>query len=385
MGLDCEAWYGGSYGPGPWDDPGPVAPPPRAEGRAGAPVFDWARPQWDAIFGKGPRVPGDALVLGRFLPAHRGHAVLIARAAAHVQGTVHVGIACTTADFIAPRDRREAVQKLFPFGNGRALEVSDVGRGPAGEGDAFWDPWLAWFRADPKLAACRTLVAGDPNARRFAELLGLSFLLVDRSELPLSASMIRADPWKHWNDIAPDLRSYFTRTVALVGPEGAGKSTLAKALGAHYRTSLATEYLPRWCQAMGVEVSSAQQLTVAVHGGQLRSIQLARRIAWGFCFADTEEVSLSLWSERLHGVRGWWEAEAEAPALTLLLEDAAPWLGRKDRDEPPQRLAFFDALRREWSARGWPFVVVGGPREARLGQAIAAIDAWVKERPAAVR
>ena len=381
MGLDFDAWYGGSYDPEP---SGPVAPVPLAEGGALATLFDWVRPQWDTTYRQDHRVPGDALVLGRFLPAHRGHALLISRAAAHVQGKVHLGVAGTTGDFIPPSARSTAVFQLVPREHrGDALQCIDVGAGPVGAGDAFWAPWLAWFRAQPKLAACRTLVAGDPNARRFAELLGLSFLLVDRSELPLSASMIRADPWKHWEDIAPNLRSYFTRTVALVGPEGAGKSTLGKALGAHYRTSLATEYLPRWCRTMGVDVPSVQQLAGEVLEGQLGSLRQARVSARGFCFADTESLSLSLWSKRLHGVPGTWDAAP--PSLTLLLEDAAPWLGRKDRDEPQQRLAFFEALRREWSARAWPFVVVGGPREARFGQAITAIDAWVKQRPAAVR
>lgn len=366
MGLeDVEDWYGGSYDVTP---AGPTPPAAKVEGAQAFSVAEWA--PLVALVPRG-KTPGDALVLGRFLPVHRGHARLLAAAVGHVAGRVHVGVSARSGDLLTPAMRARTLFALLPpAAQGSVAHAQDLGRQGEPDGDDFWQPWLAWLGQQPSLKRCRVLVSGTPSARRFAELAGLEFHLVDRSEVPVSGTAIRADPWKHWDDIAPLLRQHYTRAVALVGPEGAGKSTLGEALRVHYGTRLATEYTPRYLATFGL-LRPRREDFAELERGVLDGWDAARQGARKLFFLDTELLQLWLWERRLFGdVK---ERRLVAPALTLLLDDA-PWLGSPERDEPEARRAFVAELRRELEQRGWPYVFISGPREARLEQAIRAVD-----------
>ena len=187
MGFDLDgdklhAWYGGNYN----YEPPPPPPPATTEGGDAPPVpASWAQTHWGPKDWPGKR-PGDALVMGRFLPVHRGHA------------------------------------------------------------------WLA----------------AEPKAERFAQLAKLEFVLVDRTTVSASGTSIRRAPWKYWNDIAPALRGPFTSCVSLVGPEGAGKTTLARKLREHFKTSLANEYTVDFLRAEGRDAPTKEELAGPIWNGQ---------------------------------------------------------------------------------------------------------------------
>lgn len=372
---DARAWYGGGY-----YEPPPLPPEATTEGGAPPPpTVDWARPHFE--FGaRAVKHQGDALVLGRFLPFHAGHARLLGRALQVVSGRVHVVIADWPDDFIDAASRAYAVADLLPRArSGKVLVAKQVGRRGEPDGDSFWAPWVEWLKAKKELSGCQVLVSGEPTAQRFAELAGLAFELVDRQELAVSGTAVRRAPWKHWDDIAPALRPHFTSSVALVGPEGAGKSTLASALGRHFQTSVAHEYLADWLRGTGNTMPTRAQMEGDVWNGQRFSWNLARGNARRFFIADTDQLTLALWARRLFGspIR----AEPWRPGFTLLCDDASPWMGPRDRDEPEARKQMVIEFRRLLTGRGWPFAVLEGPREGRFAQAVEHVEKWVRSNP----
>lgn len=381
MGFDLDsdelrAWYGGGYNAEP--PPGP--PPATTEGGELAPgPATWATPLWGPKDWPGKR-PGDALVMGRFFPVHRGHAYLLARAAAAVAGRVHVVVAGTKGDFIDVSARASTAANLVPRNSlGSVLSALEVGRMGEPDGDSFWTPWLEWVAAQRPLKPVTTLVAADPKAERFAQLARLEFVLVDRTQVSTSGTAIRREPWTYWNDIAPALRGPFTSCVALVGPEGAGKSTLAKKLRQHFKTSLANEYTVDFLRAEGRNQPTGPELSDAIWNGQTEAWAAAKARATRFFIADTDHLTLALWSRRLTGAVI--KKEPQRPGLTLLLDDATPWLGPKDRDQPAQRQQLVTEFRRLLTGRGWDFHVIDGPREGRFDQAVARIEAWIRTNP----
>ena len=372
---DTRAWYGGGY----YEEPPP--PPPGATAHGGVVLPDTKT--WLSTVpkpGATQRRAGNALVLGRFLPAHRGHAYLLARAAEAVEGRVYVVVSGSRGDFLDAGLRRDAVQALLPTPKVSEVVVArDVGRSGTPDGDAFWQPWLDWLAQRPRARECTTLVAADPQAERFAQLMKLDFVLVDRTTVGVSGTAIRRAPWKYWDDIAPALRAHFTSCVSLVGPEGAGKSYLARQLAAHYGTSAANEYTVDWLRGTGESTPAFSQLEGEIWNGVREAWRIARHRAFRFFIADTDHLTIALWARRLHD--RVIKSEPVRPGLTLLMDDATPWSGPKERDEPEARAQMVVEFRRLLSARGWPFHVLSGPREGRFEQAVKHIDAWVRSNP----
>lgn len=62
----------------------------------------------------------------------------------------------------------------------------------------------------------------------------------ERKDVPISATMVRSDPYKYMEYIAWPARKRFTKRVAIVGVESTGKTTMAKHLAKLFKT----EWIP---------------------------------------------------------------------------------------------------------------------------------------------
>ena len=65
---------------------------------------------------------------------------------------------------------------------------------------------------------------------------------VDRGIHPISATMIRENPIKHWNKIAWAFRPYFSTNILITGTASEGKSTLTRDIAAYFGIPYSEEY-----------------------------------------------------------------------------------------------------------------------------------------------
>ncbi len=63
----------------------------------------------------------------------------------------------------------------------------------------------------------------------------------DRSEVPISSTKIRFNPFKHWEYIPPICREHYAKRILIVGSESVGKSTLTQNLSIAYNTNYVGE------------------------------------------------------------------------------------------------------------------------------------------------
>ena len=82
------------------------------------------------------------------------------------------------------------------------------------------------------------------DAPRYREHLGIETILVDpeRSFMNISGNQIRRDPFRYWDYIPTEVKPFFVRTVAILGGESSGKSTLVNKLANIFNTTSAREY-----------------------------------------------------------------------------------------------------------------------------------------------
>ncbi len=63
----------------------------------------------------------------------------------------------------------------------------------------------------------------------------------ERTEINISATKIRKNPYKYWDYIAKSIRHFFTYKVLIIGGESCGKTTMTDILGKYYNTVISTE------------------------------------------------------------------------------------------------------------------------------------------------
>lgn len=81
----------------------------------------------------------------------------------------------------------------------------------------------------------------EADAPQYMEHLGIETVLVDpkRTFMSISGAQIRENPFRYWEYIPTEVKPFFVRTVAILGGESSGKSTLVNKLANIFNTTSA--------------------------------------------------------------------------------------------------------------------------------------------------
>ncbi|MCB9765432.1 MAG: AAA family ATPase [Alphaproteobacteria bacterium] len=322
------------------------------------------------------------LVLGKFLPPHRGHLYLCHFARSCVDRLCVV--VDTPADAPIPGAVRVAwMRELLPD-----CVVVDLGRAMPQYPHEHPDFWALWREA--LLAAVPwpidRVFASEPYGVRLAAELGARFTPVDPGRVHgSSGTAIRADPFAHWGLLPDCVRPWYARRICVFGPESTGKTTLARRLAERFDTLCVPEYARIWLEARGGDVCEDDIPHIAE--GQAASEDALARDANRLLFCDTDLLTTVIWSEVLYGRCPAWIREAAAArryALTLLCDVDVPWVDDPVRYLPEARQAFFQRCEQALIEAGRPCVVVRGSWEARWSIAVEAAERALRGPPDAV-
>jgi NadR type nicotinamide-nucleotide adenylyltransferase len=322
------------------------------------------------------------VIIGKFMPPHLGHQYLIDFGAAYVDElTVLV---CSIAREPIPGDLRfEWVRDFFP--NVRVLHHdAEIPQEPH-EHPEFWAIWREAIR---KYAgeSIDYLFASEDYGWKLAEVLGAEYVPVDhaRTLVPISATRIRENPLANWEFLLPTARSHYVKRVAIVGPESAGKSTLARQLAARYQTVCVEEYArglldfnKGWCEP--------HHIPQIARGHRASEVALARQ-ANRILFTDTDLLTTTVWSRMLYNdCPGWIRDQADAQRFdfTLLLDCDLDWEndGQRYMPDHTERRNFLEIMRSELERLDRPYALIQGRGAARLQEAVRQVDQRVPAPP----
>ncbi len=191
------------------------------------------------------------IVFGSFCPLHQGHLDMIMKAKKENDGGCVVVVCGYSGDKGEPRmpheKRYRYVREFFRDDDLVAVyAINDSELGIALYPDG-WNEWLVEFKRLLNIAteneeAERIWYVGEPDYYEGLTVRGEKAVLLDRGENPISGTMIRKDPLKHWDKIAGTFRRIFSLNILIIGTASEGKSTLTADLGKYFNSLYSYEW-----------------------------------------------------------------------------------------------------------------------------------------------
>lgn len=326
------------------------------------------------------------LVIGKFLPFHKGHELLVAEAERACEQLTVVVVDAGWQD-IPVEVRIDWIKEGFP-----GARVVSVDQDALGLDD--WDT-PGWAQATVEAhggLAPDAVFSSEEYGRPWAEAMGCEHELVDleRRQVPISGTAVRSDPLANLDYLPPQVRSWFVRRVSIIGVESSGKTTLAADLAGHYGIDWLAEFGRFYTEAQPDPLSynwSEEDFRVICETQLRFEEQLARR-GGPLLIADTGPLTTALFAEAYLG-RLVPELEQLARehrySLYLLCDPATPFTqdATGTRRDGEQR-RFFDRRYRQWlNEQVAPFIELTGSRSERLEQAVCAVEDLLAPRPLA--
>ena len=247
------------------------------------------------------------IVFGCFAPLHQGHLDAIMRAKKENDGgclVVLSGYENDRGSDIMPFNKRyRYIREYFADDDLVSVYAIDEAElGIAGYNDK-WDIWLAECRNIWDIAARGTnpvWYVGEPEYKDALEARGHKVVLLDRSDNPISATMIRENPVKHWDKIAFPFRRVFSHNILITGTASEGKTTLTADLGkyfnAPYSHEYAIDYIKESCIAEW-ELDGTDYIAFLDGQYNLNRSLINSRGNQGIFFSDTDAIVTKMYAE----------------------------------------------------------------------------------------
>jgi len=346
------------------------------------------------------------LVIGKFLPPHAGHELLV-RTAAATSRRVSVLVLAHPDEPITLDDRvawlRSIVADLPNVMVAGGMDPHPIGYDSAEVWDLHESAFravLATLTAEPVTAVFSSEPYGAELARRF----GATSVEVDpgRTLVPISGTAVRDDHVSAWDHLAPPVRRGLAQRVVVLGAESTGTTTVSRALVDALRARGGSHGQTRWVPEVG-RAWTIDKLAVAwaearLRGGEPPSmddldwpsdefVDIARAqnaeedhhaaLGGPVLVCDTDAFTTGIWHERYVGSASDEVAELARhhPLYLLTHHDGVPFVQDGIRDGEAIRSWMTERFVEALTESGRRFVVLEGPLERRVADALEAIDA----------
>ena len=314
------------------------------------------------------------LIVGKFLPPHLGHSVLIDAAQSRCDDlTVFV---CNMAGQTIPGELRASwLRETHPDVTVRVIEDLP----PDQDNSKSWASYATRLLG----RAPDVIFTSEHYGDDFARFANSEHVQVDiaRAGVPCSATKIRADPLANLHFLAPCVRAYFVKRVCIVGAESTGKTTLCRELAKALDTTWVAEYGREYTESkIEREVTKPWRAFEFAHIAreQSRREDEAARRANRVLICDTDQFATRIWCERYLGAPpapDAWGEIANRIDLYLLTCTDVPFEDDGTRDGRQIREWMHERFVEELEKAGTRYVSLSGDRTARFNAAASAIAA----------
>jgi HTH-type transcriptional repressor of NAD biosynthesis genes len=316
------------------------------------------------------------LVIGKFMPLHKGHIALIDFAADHCDELI-VSMSYTDHDPIDPGLRLEWINEQFK--NQPAVKPHiikddfDNDQLPLPVRTASWAEKMK--EVYPPIDI---IFSSEPYGVPFAKHLGAlhRFFDADRISVPVSATAIRNKPFTNWSFIPAHIQPYFVTKICFYGPESTGKSTMAIKMAAHYQTS----YVPEAARTVLPSNDFGESEIITIGHLQHQYITEKLKTANKLLFCDTDAITTAIYSQHYLGSVPPVILELEKKTMYdhyFLLDVDTPWIADPLRDQGHRRKEMMEIFEQELIKRNIEFTLISGGYKEREQKVIDCINKMI--------
>jgi HTH-type transcriptional repressor of NAD biosynthesis genes len=304
------------------------------------------------------------LVIGKFLPIHKGHIALINFAASHCDELI-VSMSYRDDDPIKAGLRFGWIETIFKNNPSiKPFMIADDFDNPSLPLTERTKVWAEIIKKHyPKIDV---LVSSEDYGEPFASNLGAKYISFDpyRKDHPVSATLIREKPFRYWDFIPAEVRPHFVKKICFYGPESTGKSFMAKKMAEYFNT----EYVPEVARELITSNDFTIDDIIRIGKSQTQRVFEKSKIANKVLFCDTDVITTQIYSQ--HYLK-------TIPPILVELENQiqydhyfffdidVPWVNDGLRDLGDKREEMLVTFRRALTLRGINPVDVAGDYQER--------------------
>lgn len=304
------------------------------------------------------------LVIGKFLPVHKGHLALISFAARQCDELI-VSMSEAPADPIDPKLRLTWLKQLTAvWPNVKVASLKD----DFDREDLAWkERTHIWAQVINKAyGRIDKVFSSEEYGEYFARNLGAINVDFDRERrmVPASASKIREAPFSYWEFIPEIVQPFFVKKVCFYGPESTGKSSTAVRMAQHYNTVS----VPEVAREMLVTNDFTLDDIVRIGHAQTQRTLERTKSANKILFSDTDLITTQIYSRHYLGVvpEVLYELERQVVFDRYFFFDIdVPWIADGLRDLGDRREEMKEIFLKELQVRNIDYVLVHGSLEQR--------------------
>lgn len=294
------------------------------------------------------------IVVGKFAPLTLGHINLINIAATECEAVLVVlSHDQRWVDSLSPRDqvllslnnRRRWLDQTFadtPHVMIDTIDESDIPAFPNGwyeycdlladvisNYDGSCEEWGQLIHPEDI-----AIFSSEPGyTEHYREHLGIENIVVDhdRTNVPISATMIRENLYDNWGFLPTVVRRDYAKRVLVMGQESTGKTSLVKALAKQFATSWVEEYGRTYCETVlgGSEVTlRSEDYPIIAYRHKVLELE-AQAHANRLVFIDTGAFSTEYFHRLYEGVPNPVVSAIAANEhydLVIILSPNVPWV-----------------------------------------------------------
>ena len=251
------------------------------------------------------------VVFGSFAPLHQGHLDLIMRAKKENDGGCIVIVCGYDGDkgepLIPHAKRYRYVREFFKDDDLVAVyPINDTRIGIVNSTNG-WEGWLKEFFNIWEVSiehsckdARRNWYVAEHDYYYGLEERGEHAIFVDRKLNPISGTMIRNNPIKHWNKIANPFKRVFSHNILITGTASEGKSVLTQDLGkyfnAPYSYELPRDYMEENC-VFDTELDELDFIAFLQKQHELNKTLINSPLNKGVFFADSDSFVTKMYAK----------------------------------------------------------------------------------------
>ena len=246
------------------------------------------------------------VVFGSFAPLHQGHLDLIMRAKKENDGGVMVIVCGYDGDKgepLMPHVKRYRYVREF-FADDDLVAVYPINETELGI-EVYpngWNKFLNEVERIYSLGANGNAVFYVSEDEYYEHLhnLGYEVVKLDRTLNPISATMIRQNPIKHWDKITFPFRRVFSTNILICGTASEGKTTLVKDLGKYFNAPYSHEYARDYMEESYVsewELDGADYMAFLDGQYQMNKKLINSPSNHGVFFADSDSMTTRMYAE----------------------------------------------------------------------------------------